>query len=165
MIKINNRQFFLISLFLVLFLEFINPKWLTLFGLGPSWAVLWLLPWALQNGQLAGLYSGLCIGLLLDGIILEGITQIPVFCFLGFWWGRLGSRTLEFNRIFSLGILAWLGTVIYGMSILCQNYILHSINLFDWGMVNIFSQSILTGLLAPVFCSRMLIFMQQNSSR
>ena len=58
-------------------LTLLSPGWLSLDGVSPSWAVLWLLPWALADGPLSGVFAGLALGLLLDGLHLGNVTQLP----------------------------------------------------------------------------------------
>ena len=51
MARLHKRAFYLGSGFLVPWLTLVGPNWISLTGIGPCWAVLWLLPWALEEGQ------------------------------------------------------------------------------------------------------------------
>ena len=62
----------------------VSPTWLSMSGVGPRWAELWLLPWALEEGPVAGLFAGFCLGIVLDAINLGDATQVPVLVILGF---------------------------------------------------------------------------------
>jgi len=97
-----------------------SPGWLSLDGVGPCWAVLWLLPWALSDGPFSGACAGLGLGLLLDALYPSGVSQIPALLLLGWWWGRMGRRAPPIQRSFSLGLLALLGTALLGLTLMLQ---------------------------------------------
>ena len=150
------------------FLSFLAPSWLSLMGVGPNWAVLWLLPWALAEGPLSGGLAGLFLGLILDAINLGDGTQVPVLVLLGFWWGRLGRRGMPIERKFNLGLLAWIGSVVIGLNIWGQ-FLLTQMNnpiaLFhSWSFHTILCQSILTGLLCPLVSSFLFIIFKSPRS-
>ncbi|MCT0198936.1 rod shape-determining protein MreD [Synechococcus sp. CS-1325] len=145
-------------------LNLASPPFLKLAGVPPSWAVLWLLPWALADGPLSGALAGLGLGLLLDGLNLGGATQIPALAVLGWWWGRLARQGPPIQRSLSLGLLALLGAFLLGLSLLVQRHgfplpgfipqlsILHTL----------LAQTLLTGLLAPMICSLLLLLWRQQ---
>ncbi|KEF41172.1 MAG: membrane protein [Cyanobium sp. CACIAM 14] len=105
---------------LVPLLALASPGWLTLDGVAPCWAVLWLLPWALSDGPVSGAFTGLGLGLLLDGLHAGAVTQVPALMLLGWWWGRMGRRAPPIQRSFSLGLLALLGSALLGISLMLQ---------------------------------------------
>ena len=76
-----------------------SPEWLSMNGVGPAWVLLWLLPWALTDGPISGAFAGLALGLILDGLSLEGVTQVPALLALGWWWGRLGRRGSQIQPV------------------------------------------------------------------
>ncbi len=146
---------------LVPVMKLIEPNWLTIMGVAPSWPVLWLLPWALKGGRFKGVFAGLALGLLLDSISLGGASQIPVLVLLGFWWGHLGEhRSSSIDNSFNLGLLAFLGTAFFGLSLWFQFLLTQmswSFSLFNaWSFQTLLSQSFLTGFLAPILCKRLL---------
>jgi hypothetical protein len=49
-LSLSRHQALFLSVLLVLFLSLASPWWLKLQGVPPSWAVLWLLPWAVVEG-------------------------------------------------------------------------------------------------------------------
>lgn len=141
------------------------PGPLQLAGVGPSWPVLWLLPWALADGRRSGALAGLALGLLLDGLHGGGPTQAPVLLLLGWWWGRLGREAPPIRRSYGLGLLALLGSLLLGASLLLQQ-------LVGFGAAppalalapllhTLLAQAVLTGLLAPMLCSLLLLLWRQ----
>ncbi len=145
------------------------PGLLTVGGVGPSWAVLWLLPWALVDGPRSGAVAGLTLGLALDGLQLGGASQVPALALLGWWWGRLGRNGPPIERSFSLGLLAALGSLLLGASLLLQ---LGRPGLGGWsaaavrlsGLHTLLAQGLITALLAPLVCSLLLLFWRQQVS-
>lgn len=176
----------LASLLLPPLLTLAAPPWLSIVGVGPSWGVLWLLPWALVDGPLSGALGGLALGLLLDGLHPGAVSEWPVLVLLGWWWGQLGRRFPQFGRSFSLGLLAMLGALLLGLSLLLQFAFAHAAG-FDpglsitaggitprgWspsvialaGLQTLAAQSLITGLLAPVLCSLQLLFWRRQRAR
>ena len=134
-----------------------SPGFLKIAGVAPSWAVLWLLPWALVDGPASGAIAGLCLGLVLDGLHLGLASEVPVLMLLGWWWGRIGRRGAPIERSYNLGLLALLGALLLGASLLLQLYWAGQLPLVETGLHTLVAQSLITGLLAPVLCSLMLL--------
>jgi rod shape-determining protein MreD len=134
-----------------------SPGFLKIAGVAPSWAVLWLLPWALVDGPASGAIAGLCLGLVLDGLHLGLASEVPVLMLLGWWWGRIGRRGVPIERSYNLGLLAVLGSLLLGASLLLQLYWAGQLPLVEAGLHTLVAQSLLTGLLAPVLCSLVLL--------
>jgi len=134
-----------------------SPTLLKLGGVPPSWAVLWLLPWALVDGPASGAVAGLALGLVLDGLHLGSASEVPALALLGWWWGRLGRRGVPIERSFSLGLLALLGTGLLGASLLLQQHWLGALPMPLLGAHTLVAQSLITALLAPVLCSLLLL--------
>ena len=161
--KRENRSFLYQWLVLLVpFLTLISPSWLSIGGIGPRWEQLWLLPFALEEGPLNGLFAGFCLGLILDGLNLNGSSQIPALVILGYWWGVLGRKNKYSDSIFQLGLFAWVGALFSGISIWVQQMFLINGGIFfifnAWALHNIFAASILNALLAPLLCSVVLRF-------
>jgi hypothetical protein len=154
-----RQRWTLATALLVPLLVLASPAPLQLAGVPPSWAVLWLLPWALVDGPLSGALAGLALALVLDGLHPGPLTQVPVLVVLGWWWGRLGRKAPPLERSFSLGLLALLGAALQGGSLWLQQ--------LWWGEVNaaalhtLLAQTLLTGLLAPLVCSLQLLLWRQ----
>lgn len=178
-----------------------SPAWLRLAGMGPAWAVLWLLPWALAEGRRAGLLGALAMGLMLDSLHSGPVSLIPGLLLLGWWWGRIGRRLGGLNYSFSIGLLALVGTALLNLTLLLQWLVLAwhaqgampslaegmaSISpllqhagppatalakpLWNWrdlasvGSAMLVSQTLITGLLAPLLCSLQLMLWRQLGS-
>lgn len=147
------------SALLVPWLVLAAPTPLSLAGVPPSWAVLWLLPWSLVDGPRSGLMAGIGLALLLDGLHAGPLSQVPALALLGWWWGRLGRSGPVIERSFNLGLLAVLGTALVGGSLWIQQ--------LGWGQASLGSlhtllaQSLLTGLLAPMVCSLQVLLWRQ----
>ncbi|MHA3961162.1 rod shape-determining protein MreD [Synechococcus sp. LTW-G] len=140
-------------------LTLLSPGWLSLDGISPSWAVLWLLPWALVDGAWSGASAGLALGLLLDGLHVGHVTQLPALVLLGWWWGLLGRRGSPIERSFNLGLLAALGSLVLGGSFLLQ-WRFQGV-LPEGGLQLLAAQALITALLAPLVCSVLLLRWRQ----
>ncbi len=166
MIRNHLRAVFALSAIGVPLLRFIAPSWLSIMGVGPSWAVLWLLPWSLLDGPVSGVLAGCALGLILDAISLDPGTQVPVLVILGLWWGCLGKRGLQIERGLILGLLAWMGSVLVGLAFWLQFWLVQmpgDISVFhSWSLHTILSQAIVTGLLAPLLSSWLLFVFRDS---
>jgi hypothetical protein len=112
-------------------------------------------------GVLAAL-AGLLLGLVLDGLHLGPISQIPPLMLLGWWWGRMGRKGLPIERSFSLGLLALLGSAFVGLTLILQLAVVGELQgpvLYTW-----LGQTLLTALLAPMVCSLQLLLWRQQVS-
>ncbi len=160
-VRLHKRPICLASVLMVPLLYLGAPNWLKLSGVTPCWAVLWLLPWALEDGPLSGICAGLFLGLWIDGLSLDGPTYIPTLMLLGFWWGRLGRRGPPIERSYNLGLLGWIGSFFVGLSIWVQIMFIEMNTPLDWihswGFYTLLAQSILTGIMAPIIGSWLLL--------
>ena len=162
----NIESIYLFSFLFVPILTLASPSWLKVLGLGPCWPVLWLLPWSLKVEIHHGFLTSLCLGLMLDSIQIGPYSQVPSLIILSIFWGYLGQRSSYINRSMKLGFLAWMGSMLYGMSLLIQFLFIpmdyRSLSIYNWGINNLLSQSILTGLVAPFLCSIFLNYLTQK---
>ena len=148
----------LLSFLLIPLLIWWNPSWFSLMGLQPYWPIFWLLPWAVIKGPFKTMMTGLLLGLILDSINNDLYTQVPGLMMSGFWFGRICNESkfnlnaLQFSLIASLG--SFICGLIYFSQIVLHVYFSNSVFwLLSYGVKIIFTQLLLTGLLAPVFCS------------
>ena len=163
--RLHRQPICVASALLVPILQMAAPSWISLDGVPPSWAILWLLPWSLVDGPLAGAISGAAIGLVLDGLSLGDVSQVPALVLMGWWWGRLGRRGPPIQRSLNLGLLAWIGTLILGLSVWLQ---LSLLGLSDgliqsWALHTTLAQALITGLLAPLVGSWQLLLWRRRS--
>ena len=120
MARLSRQPLALATALLVPWLSLATPSWLRLAGVPPAWAVLWLLPWALVEGQLPGSLAGFGLGLLLDALHPGPVTLVPALTLLGWWWGRIGRKLPPIQRSFNLGLLAMVGSLVLGLSLMVQ---------------------------------------------
>ena len=162
---LHRQPLCIASALLVPFLTLVTPSWLSLSGVGPSWAVIWLLPWSLVDGPISGIVAGLCLGLLLDGLSFSGASQVPALIGLGWWWGRLGRQAPPIQQSLNLGLLSWFGSVLLSLSLWGQSFLAGtggSITLvIPWGRHCLLSQALVTGLLTPIVGSWLLLLWRQ----
>mgnify|MGYP007105909674 FL=1 len=161
MARLHQQPICVASSLLVPLATLAIPPWLGIDGVPPAWAVIWLLPWALVEGPFSGALSGLALGLVMDGLHLSGWSQIPALVLLGWWWGRLGRRAQPIQRSLNLGLLAWLGSMLMGTTVLVQLVIRSGWpldpQLQSWGWHTLWCQALITGLLAPMLASIQLL--------
>lgn len=155
-----------ISFLTVAFLTLLSPKWINVAGVGPCWAVLWLLPWSLEEGIRSSVFAGCLLGLLLDALTVGGPTLIPALMGLGWWWGWLGKYGSKIEGTLNLGLLAWLGSVVCGCSLWIQIFLLNLGNsssaISHWALQTLFLQSILTALIAPLISAWFLVLLRKR---
>jgi len=127
--------------------------------------MLWLLPWALVDGPVSGGIAGAALGLVLDGLSLGDSSQIPAFVLMGWWWGRLGRRGQPIQRSLNIGLLAWIGTLVLGLSLWLQLLMLGSSDalLQAWALHTTLAQALITGLLAPMVGSWQLLLWRRRA--
>ena len=147
----------LISFLIILLVIFWNPSWLSLMGYQAYWPIFWLLPWALIHGPFKSIIVGFLLGFILDTINADSYTQIPGLVICGFWFGKIGILNQFNNRSLYFGLTAAIGTLICGVIYFCQMVVKLSLEnsplwIVSYGVQNIFTQVLLTSLLAPVFC-------------
>ena len=165
MTRLHRQPICVASALLVPFLQLASPAWMNLDGVPPSWAILWLLPWSLVDGPLAGAISGAAIGLVLDGLSLGDVTQVPALVLMGWWWGRLGRRGPPIQRSLNLGLLAWIGSLILGLSLWIQWLLLGASETLiqSWALQTTLAQALITGLLAPLVGSWQLLLWRRRA--
>ncbi|MEB3158454.1 MAG: rod shape-determining protein MreD [Synechococcus sp.] len=156
MARLHTQPMCVATALAVPLLSLAHPNWMTLSGVAPSWAVLWLLPWALVDGPWSGVMAGAALGLLLDGLGGDGLTQLPALILLGWWWGRLGRRGRLIQCSLNLGLLAWFGAMVVGLSCWLQLRLVQGLDaplMQHWAWHLCLTQALITGLLAPMLVS------------
>ena len=165
MTPLHRQPICVASVLLVPLLQLAAPSWLTLEGIPPSWAILWLLPWSLVDGPVAGVIAGAGLGMVLDGLSLGDASQVPALMLMGWWWGRLGRRGQPIQRSLNLGLLAWIGTVVLGLSLWLQWLLLGApeARIQAWALHTTVAQSLITALLAPMVGSWQLLLWRRRA--
>ncbi|EAR19412.1 rod shape-determining protein MreD [Synechococcus sp. W2B2] len=165
MARLHRQPICVASALLVPLFQLVAPSWLVLDGVGPSWAMLWLLPWALVDGPVSGGIAGAALGLVLDGLSLGDSSQIPALVLMGWWWGRLGRRGQPIQRSLNIGLLAWIGTLVLGLSLWLQLLMLESADVLlqAWALHTTLAQALITGLLAPMVGSWQLLLWRRRA--
>ena len=129
----------------------------------PYWPLFWLLPWSMIYGSSDGLILGLFLGLILDSISPDSsFTQIPGLVLCGIWFGKLSTINNVFVGHFRYGLICSMASFLCGslyfVQILRKSGLDNTIFLYFPSIKNIFAQVFITGLLAPLLCSSLLIF-------
>ena len=158
--KFLRKNLFLVSFIFIPIFFLWHPNWIGFLGNQPYWPLFWLLPYSMINGSMNGLVAAIFLGLLLDSLTTNGsLTQIPGLSLCGIWLGRFRKSNnfwvdhLRFGLICSIG--TFLCGIIYFSQILFKNFIENNFTLFFPSIQNILAQLFLTGLLAPLICSRL----------
>lgn len=163
MAALHRQRWCIATALLVPLLTLAAPWFLAIDGVGPAWAVLWLLPWALEEGPLSGAFAGLALGLLLDGLHIGAVTEAPALLLLGWWWGRIGRRGQPISRTFNLALLAVIGSAAVGAFVLLQERVAGTLPPPASGWQILLTQALITGLLAPLISSLLLLRWRQIS--
>ena len=161
------------SLFSFIFIPIVyfwDPNWVGFLGIQPYWSLFWLLPWSMINGSINGLVVGLFLGLTLDAISPDSsFTQIPGLILCGVWFGKLSISNNDFVGHFRYGLICSIGSLLCGslyfFQVLIKNWSYQSNSILLSGIKNIFAQVFVTGLLAPLLCSSLLIFFQKSNKK
>ncbi len=153
-----------LSIIFFIFIQIIflwHPNWLGFLGIQPYWPLFWLLPWSMLNGSINGLIFGFFLGLILDSLTVDNsFTQIPGLVLCGLWFGRLKIHGDLLVGHFRYGLICSIGSflcgILYFIQILIKNFSDSTFLLFIPSLQNIFAEVFLTGLLAPLICSKLL---------
>ena len=159
--KFLTKQFSLICFILIPIIFLWHPNWLGFLGIQPYWPLFWLLPWTMINGSINGLIFGFFLGLILDSVTVDNsFTQIPGLLLCGLWFGRIKIHSDILVGHFRYGLICSIGSflcgILYFIQILVKNFSDFSFSLFIPSVQNIFAEVFLTGLLAPLICSKLL---------
>ena len=150
----------------MLLLIIASPNWLKLNQIAPCWPVIWLLPFSLKNGPLKSFLAAILLGIIMDSVKIGASSYIPSLAILSLVWGRFGIHYKNISLLFNIGLMSIFGTVFVGISIWLQKIFLYAAlrnNWFHaWSMHVLISEIIITGLVAPIFSSWLLISYKKN---
>ena len=158
--KNKNFLIFFIAIFIPA-LTLIAPNWLQINGISPCWPIIWLLPFSLQNGPWRAAFCGLLMGIFMDSFIIGDVSYIPSLFFLSLVWGRFGIRHKNIEIFLNIGFMAILGSACVSFSIWVQNIAINSVLrnhwFHSWAIYTLISEILITGLVAPLFSSWLLL--------
>tara|TARA_B100000579_G_C22691572_1_gene785281 strand:+ start:440 stop:979 length:540 start_codon:yes stop_codon:yes gene_type:complete len=168
--KYCKKKISLISFLFIPIVYLWDPNWLEFLGVQPYWALFWLLPWSMLYGPIDGLIVGLFLGLILDSLSLDSsFTQIPGLILCGMWFGKLSISSDNFVGHFRYGLICSIASLLCGLlyffQILIKYWSDYTFYLYLPSIKNIFVQVFITGLLAPLVCSLLLILFQKSKGR
>ena len=168
--KYLKKKISLISFLFIPIVYYWDPHWLAFLGVQPYWPLFWLLPWAMLNGSIDGFIVGIFLGLILDSLSPDtSFTQIPGLALSGIWFGKLSITNKIFLGHFRYGLIcsiaSFLCSSLYLFQILLKNLSEYSINFYLPSIKNIFAQVFITGFLAPLLCSSLLILFKQSKGQ
>ena len=165
---IRNKKKLLIFFTIVFLPVFIisSPVWLKINGIDPCWPVILLLPFSLKNPPWRSAIASILLGIFIDSFKVDEVSYIPSLFLLSLVWSQYGLHNKKIELFLNIGLMAILGTAVVGISIWVQKLILHSAlrnNLFhSWSMYVLISKVIITGLIAPLFSSWLLLAYKKN---
>ena len=163
----NNKNLLIFFSLICLPAFFIaSPDWLKINGIQPCWPVLWLLPFSIKNNPFRSSIAAISFGIFIDAFTISDISYVPSLFLLSLFWSQYGLHNKEIELFLSIGLMAIFGTALVGLSIWAQKIIIYSIlrnNWFhSWSMYVVISEVIITGLVAPFFCSWLLLTYKKN---
>ena len=166
MSKNNNK---LLILFTIIGLQACiigTPDWLKINGITPCWPVILLLPFSIKNSPWKAAIASISLGMFIDSFTIGDVSYIPSLFLLSLVWSRYGLHNKKIKLFLNLGLMAIFGTAFVGLSIWVQKIIIYSIlrnNWFhSWSIYVLISEVIITGLVAPIFSSWLLLTYKKN---
>ena len=143
-----------------------SPDWLKINGITPCWPVVWLLPFSLNYPPLISVFTAIILGFFMDSFTIGIISYIPSLFLLSLFWSRYAMHNKNINLLFNIGLMAIFGAAFVGLSIWIQKIILYENlrnNWFNsWAIYALISEIIITGLVAPLFSSWLLLSYKRN---
>ena len=144
----------------------LTPDWLKINGISPCWPVIWLLPFSIKNSPWKSLIVAISLGIFIDSFTISDASYVPSLFFLSLIWSQYGLHNQKIELFLSIGLMAIFGTAFVGISIWIQKIILYRSlrnNLFhSWSIYVIIAEVIITGLVAPLFCSWLFRIYKKN---
>ena len=158
----NSKK--LLIFFTVIFLPVLliaSPSWLKINGMSPCWPVIFLLPFSLKNSPWRSSIAAIFLGIFIDSFTVSDVSYLPSLFLLSLAWSQYGLHNKKIELFLNFGLMAMFGTALVGLSIWVQKIILHSIlrnNWFhSWSIYVLISEVIITGLVAPIVSSWLLL--------
>ncbi len=166
MAKNNNKLFIFLAIICLSSFIIISPDWLKINQISPSWPVILLLPYSLNNRTLNSVMAGISLGIFTDSFTISDVSYVPALFFLSFVWSQYGLHNRKIKLFLNVGLMAIFGTAFVGFSIWIQKILLYDVlrnNWFhSWSIYVLISEVIITGLVAPFFSSWLLLTYKKN---
>ena len=166
MVKNNNNLFIFLAAIYLPVLIIASPDWLEINGIAPCWPVIWLLPFSLKNRPWRSAITALFLGIFLDSFTLGDVYYTPSLFLLSIAWSQYGLYNKKIEFFLNIGLMSIFGTAFVGFSIWVQKIILYSVLrnswFHSWSMYVLISEVIITGLVAPFFCSWILLVYKKD---
>ncbi len=143
-----------------------SPNWLKINGISPCWPVILLLPFSLNNPPWKAAFVSFLLGIFIDSFTLSDVSYIPSLLLLSVFWSIYGLHNKKIESFLNIGLMAIFGTAFVGLSVWIQKIIIYSFlrnNWFhSWSIYVLISEVIITGLVAPLFSSWLLLAYKKN---
>ena len=166
MARNNNKLLIFFAIICLQACIVISPSWLKLNGITPCWPVILLLPFSLKNPPWKSAIASLLLGFFIASFTISDVSYIPSLFLLSFIWSKYGLHNKKIKLYFNIGLMAIFGTAFVGLSFWVQKIILYSFlrnNWFNsWSFYVLISEVIITGLVAPLFSSWLLLAYKKN---
>ena len=166
MVKKNKKILIFFGIICLQACIVISPDWLKINGITPCWPVILLLPFSLNNPPWKAAMASLLLGIFVDSFTISDISYIPSLFILSLVWSTYGLHNKRIELFLNIGLMAIFGTALVGFSMWVQKIIIYSFlrnNWFhSWSIYVLMSEVIITGLVAPLFSSWLLITYKKN---
>jgi len=166
MAKYNRKFLIFLSLICLPACIIISPDFLTINGIKPCWPVILLLPFSLKSPPWNAALASLALGIFIDSFTISDVSYIPSLFLLSVVWSKYGLHNKKIELFLSIGLMAIFGTAFVGFSIWFQKIILYSVLrhhwFHSWSIYVLISEIIITGLVAPLFSSWILLTYTKN---
>ena len=143
-----------------------SPDWLKINGITPSWPIILLLPYSINNSPWKAATASILLGIFIDSFTISDVSYIPSLFLLSLVWSVYGLHNKKIELFLNIGLMAIFGTAFVGLSIWVQKIILYRVlrnNWFhSWSIYVLISEVIITGLVAPFFSSWLLLAYKKN---
>ena len=161
MIRKNKKLFIFFNVICLPAFIIFSPDYLKINGIAPCWPVILLLPFSLRNSPRRSAIASISLGIFVDSFTVSDASYIPSLFLLSLLWSQYGLHNKKIELFLNIGLMAIFGTALVGLSIWIQKIILYSVlrnNWFhSWSLYVLISEVIITGLVAPIFSSWLLL--------
>tara|TARA_Y100001968_G_scaffold78533_1_gene69820 strand:- start:235 stop:735 length:501 start_codon:yes stop_codon:yes gene_type:complete len=144
----------------------LSPDWLKINGISPCWPVILLLPFSIKNRPWKAAIGSLALGFFTDSFTIGDVSYVPSLFILSLVWSKYGLHNKKIELFLNIGLMSIFGTAFVGLSLWAQKIILYSDLRNDWfhswSIYILISEVIITGLVAPLFSSWIILAYKKN---